>query len=93
MSVAVFGDSERDLFDWFGEVVDSFGGGVGEAAGVPGADLVSPALQSPPEEVRFGWVVGVLEIFAEAGHELGAPSLGRCGRRWSARPVWRATSF
>ncbi len=66
----MFGDSERDSFDSFGEVVDGFGGAVGDAAGVPSADLVSPAQQTPPKEVRLGWVVGVLEIATEAGHEL-----------------------
>ena len=56
---------ERDPFDPLDEVVDGFGGSVGDVASVPGHDLVFPPQQGPAERVHFRGTRVVLEIPAE----------------------------
>ena len=62
-------DAERDAFYSVDEVVDGLGWSVGNSGGVPGADLVLPAVQCAAKLVGFGWQVGVLEVVAEAVDE------------------------
>jgi hypothetical protein len=60
---------ERDPFDPFDEIVDGFGGSVGDVASMPGNDLVFPPQQGPAERVDLRGTRVVLEIPAEPGDE------------------------
>jgi hypothetical protein len=80
--MAEVGEAEGDSFDSLEEIVGCFGWSVGVMSFVPGGDLMTPAGEGPAQGVDFDWVVGVLEVGAEAGDELEGRLGGRCGRRW-----------
>ena len=68
---------ERDPFDTFDQVVDGFGGSVGDVASMPGHDLVLPPQQRAAERVDLRWTRVVLEIPAEPVDEhLGEVRIG-----------------
>ena len=75
---AVVGEAaepEGSAFDASGEVVDRFGGAVGEVGAVPVHDRLMPAAEGAAEAAQLGRAVGVGEVVGEFG-EVGAGELG-----------------
>ena len=68
-------ESEGGAFDAFDQIVDRFGGSVGDAGVVPVDDGDLPAGQGAAQAAQFGRAVGVAQVL----DEFGGVALGELG--------------